>query len=141
MASGGVPPPCCKIFSWKNRLFVCIWFLDLVTKIQLANFKNLKGSSCSTELSRDLFSTGGKRKFAIFEVFRAYLTEFSIFLHEIFIARSYRVLATHIKSLFVSALIGLETRSRFWPFFVDFCRFWNCPFWHKPLTYDNDFFY
>ena len=61
--------------------------------------------------SGDLFSTGVKRKFAIFEVFRAYLRDFSIFFHEInIIARSFRVLAADIKSLLVSALVSLETR-------------------------------
>ena len=45
----------------------------------------------SRELSRDLFSTGGKRKFANVDVFRAYLTEFSIFLYKIVIViRSHR---------------------------------------------------
>ena len=63
------------------------------------------------ELSRDLFSTGGKRKFAIFEVFRAYLREFSIFFHEIYmVARSCHVLAADIKSVLTSGLISLETR-------------------------------
>ena len=36
-------------------------------------------SSCLRELSRDLFSIGGKRKFSIFEVFRAYFRDFSAF--------------------------------------------------------------
>ena len=36
-------------------------------------------------LSRDLFSAGGKRKFVIFDVFRAHIREFSIFFHEIYI--------------------------------------------------------
>ena len=47
----------------------------------------------------------------IFEVFRAYLREFLIFFHEIFmVARSHQVLAADIKSLFISALVSLETR-------------------------------
>ena len=47
----------------------------------------------------------------IFEVFRAYLREFSIFFREIFmVARSHRVLAADIKSLLISALVSLETR-------------------------------
>ena len=51
----------------------------------------------------------GKRKFAIFEVFRAYLGDFSIFFHETYmIARSYQVLAADIKSLLISALVSLE---------------------------------
>ena len=54
---------------------------------------------------------GGNRKFVIFEVFRAYLREFSIFFHEIFmIARSHQVLAADIKSLYISTLVSLETR-------------------------------
>ena len=57
------------------------------------------------------------------------------------VARSDRVLATHIKSLLISALVGLETRLKvsILAIFDDFCRFWSCPFWHKPLTYDKDF--
>ena len=47
---------------------------DLVTKILFANFlKKIHGSSGPRELSRDFLSTGGKRKYAIFEVIRAYL--------------------------------------------------------------------
>ena len=42
-----------------------------------------------------------KRKFAIFEVFRAYIREFSIFFHEIHIVgRSYLILAADIKQKF-----------------------------------------
>ena len=55
---------------------------------------------------------GGKRKFAIFEIFRAYLREFSIFFHEIYmVAKSYRVLAANIKS--------------FSPFYVDILAFFK----------------
>ena len=44
--------------------------------------------------------------FAIFEVIKAYLGEFSIFFHAIFkLARSYRVLAADIKSLLISAIV------------------------------------
>ena len=68
-------------------------------------------SSSPRELSRDLFSTGGKRKFAIFEVFRAYLKEFSILFYEIFmVARYHQVLAADIKGMLISALVSLETR-------------------------------
>ena len=42
-------------------------------------FMKNQGSSYPRELSRDLFSTGGKRKFAIFEGFRTDLREFNIF--------------------------------------------------------------
>ena len=82
-----------------------------VTKTLLANFlKRFQGSSFFPRLSRDLFSTGGKQKFAN-KVIRAYLTEFSIFFHKIFmVARSRGVLAADIKSLLVSALVNLETR-------------------------------
>ena len=82
-----------------------------VSKILLANFKKtIHGFSGSRELSRDL-STEGKRKFAIFEVFRAYLEEFSIFFRDIYmVARSYQALAADIKSLLVTALVSLETR-------------------------------
>ena len=49
----------------------------------------------------------------IFEVFRAYLREFLIFFHEIFmVARSNQVLAADIKSSFISALGSLETRPK-----------------------------
>ena len=80
----------------------------------LANSKiKFHGSSGPRELSRDLFSTGGKRKFAIFEVFRAYLKEFSIFFREIYmIARSYQALAADIKSLVISILVSLKRGSK-----------------------------
>ena len=49
--------------------------------------------------------------FAIFEVFRAYLREFSIFFHEIYmVASSYQVLVANIKSLLITVLVSLETR-------------------------------
>ena len=72
---------------------------NLVTKILLANFlKNIYGFSGPRELSRDLLSTRGRREFAIFEVFRAYLKEFSIFFHEIYmVARSYQALLAESK--------------------------------------------
>ena len=126
MASGGggSTPPVARFFREKYRHFICIWFFDLVTKILLANFKKkIQDSSGPRELSRDLFSTGGKWKFAIFEVFRAYLREFSIFFHEIFmVARSHRVLAADIKSLLISALVSLETRIKV-PILAIFWRF------------------
>ena len=54
---------------------------------------------------------GVKGIFAIFMVFRTYLEDFSTFFHEIFmVARLYRVRATLIKSLLISALDGLKTR-------------------------------
>ena len=86
-------------------------FLLMLLKFYWLTFKKSQSSNLPRELSRDLFSTEGKRKFAIFEVFRAYLREFSIFFHEIYmVARSYQVLAADIKSLLISALVSLETR-------------------------------
>ena len=65
-------------------------FLTMSLKFYWLALKKIKGSTCPRELSRDLFSTGGKRIFAIFEVFRAYLGEFSIFFNKIFmVARSF----------------------------------------------------
>ena len=66
---GSYTPPVARFFREKNWYFICIRFLDLFTKILLAKFKKkFHGSSGPRELSRDLFSIGGKRKFAIFEV-------------------------------------------------------------------------
>ena len=86
--------------------------LSYVTRILLAYFKKkFQSSSCPRELLRDIFSTGGKQKFAIFKAFRAYLKEFLIFFHEIFIvARYYQVLVADINSLLISALVSLEER-------------------------------
>ena len=70
---------------------LCVYdFFCHITEILFANFKKkIQGFSRSRELSCDLFSTGGKQKSMIFEVFRAYLGEFSIFLGEIcMVARS-----------------------------------------------------
>ena len=72
----------------------------------------------------------------IFEVFRAYLREFSIFFHEIFmVERSDRVLAADIKSLLISFLVSLETMLKvpILAIFDDFLHFSSCPFWHKSL--------
>ena len=86
----------------------------------------MQGSSCPRELSFDLFSTGDKRQFSIFKVFRSYLREFSIFVHEIcLVARSYRVLAANIKILLIKALVCPETRLTVqnFAFFDDFGHF------------------
>ena len=57
-----------------------------VTKILSANFyKYFQGSGGSRELSSDFSSTRGKRKLVVFDVFRPYLKDFSLFFHEIFI--------------------------------------------------------
>ena len=54
---------------------------------------------------------GVNKNFQFSEVFRAYLREFSIFFHEIYmIARSYQALTADIKSLLINALVSLETR-------------------------------
>ena len=51
------------------------------------------------------------KKYTIFEVFGAYLSEFLIFLPENFlVARSYQVLVINIKSLIMGALVILKTR-------------------------------
>ena len=85
--------------------------------------KKFQGSICPRELSHDLFSTGGKRKVVIVEVFRSYLREFSIFFHEILvIARFHHDLATDIKGL-PSALFSLETRLEV-PIFAIYDDFW-----------------
>ena len=117
MVSGGgsfhpLPSPCCRIVCEKYRQVLFIWIFGLVSKILFANLKKkIQASSFPRKLSRDLFSTLGKWKFKIFEVFRAYLRWFSIFFHEIFtVARSYRLLATSIKSLLIRTLVSLETR-------------------------------
>ena len=58
------------------------------------------------------------------------------------VARSYRVIWADIKSLLISALVSLETglKVTILAIFEDFWHFSSCPFWHKSLTYDNDFF-
>ena len=118
-----------RFFREKYRHFISICFLDLVTKTFLTNiWKKFHCSSSPRELSRDLLLTGGKRKFAIFKVFRAYLKELLIFFHEIFmIARSYRV----IKNLLINAIV--ETRLKVQLANID--DFWHlssCPFQHEP---------
>ena len=86
-------------------------FLTMSLKFYWLALKKIKGSTCPRELSRDLFSTGGKRKFAIFKVFRAYLRVFDIFSYNFFVvASSYPVLAAKINSLLISALVCLETK-------------------------------
>ena len=74
---------------------------------------------------------------SLFEVFRAYLSEFSIFFHEIYmVARSYQVLEVDIKGLLMSALVSLETRLKvpILAIFGRFLAFFNLPFRHKPRT-------
>ena len=54
--------------------------------------------------------TPSRREFAIFEDFRAYLRDYSIFFREIYIvARSYQATAD-IKNLLISAQVSQKTR-------------------------------
>ena len=102
-----------RFFREMHQQILSIWFLVVLLKFYWLNFS----SSCPGELPRDLFSAGGKRKYAIFQVFRAYPRDTSIVSHEIFmVARSHRVLAADIKSLLISALLSLESFffSEFW---------------------------
>ena len=97
----------------------------------LTSKKDFQDFSGPRELSRDLLSTGGKRIFAIFKVFRACLREFSIFFREIYkVARSYQTFATDIKSLLITALVSMETMLKILIFaiFDDFLHFSICPF-------------
>ena len=127
-------PPVARYFVKDIGKLYAYDFLPMLLKFYWITFKKIHGSSGPREPSRDLFSTGGKLKFAIFEVFRASLKEFSIFFHEIYmVARSYRVLATDITSLLIRALVSLETRLKI-PILTIFWNFSSCPFWHKPLT-------
>ena len=64
----------------------------------------------------------------IFELFKVYLREFSIFVHEIvLVARSYRFLATDIKSLIVGAL-AKRLKIPILAIFDDLWGFSRCPF-------------
>ena len=58
------------------------------------------------------------KKSMIFKVFGVYLSEFLIFLHEIF---------------FGSKILLSSGDKIFGPFFGDFGRFLSCLLWHKPL--------
>ena len=112
MASGvgGFITPVARFFSEKIGILYAYDFWTLVLKFYWLTFKKIQGSSCSRELSSDLLLTGVKRKFAIYR-FLEHISEFSIFFYKIFmVARFDRVLATLIRSLLISALVGLKTR-------------------------------
>ena len=118
----GIYIPLLQGFFVKNiAKFYVYDFLAVLLKLYWLTFI----SSCPRELSRDLFSIGGKRKFSICEVFRAYFRDFSIFFHEIFmVAGSHRVLASDIKRLLVNALLSIETRLKV-PILVILLQFWH----------------
>ena len=84
------------------------FFVKNVGKLYAYDFLSLASlRSCHVTSARQ----GLNDCLAIFEDFRAYLKEFSIFSHEIYmVARSYQILAADIKSLLISALVSLETR-------------------------------
>ena len=106
-----MPVICQKDFFVKNigKLYEYD-FLPMLLKFYWLTFEKCQGSRFPRELSRDILSTGGKQIFAIFEVFRGYLREFSILFHEIYmVTRSYQVLAADIKSVLLSALFSLIT--------------------------------
>ena len=78
-------PPVARFFHEKIKRFYAYGFLTLLLNFYSLTFKtNCQGSGGSRELSYDLFATGGKRQFVIFEVFRAYLNRFPILLQDIF---------------------------------------------------------
>ena len=110
MESGGCSNPSIARFSHEiYRQILCIWFFVYVTKILLANFQ--KKSKALAAIGSCHVTSSRQGAFAIFEVLRAYLKEFSIFFREIcMIARSYQALAADIKSLVISILVSLETR-------------------------------
>ena len=60
--------PCFKFFRKHIGKFYAYDFLAMSLKFYLLTFKKNQGSSFPRELALDLFSTGGKRKFAVFEV-------------------------------------------------------------------------
>ena len=80
MASGGwFHPPVAIFFVKNNDKLYANDFLPMLLKFYRPTLKKIQGPKFPRELSRDLFSTSGKRKFAIFEVFGAYLIVFNIF--------------------------------------------------------------
>ena len=54
-------------------------------RILFANYKKKHGSGGPGKLSRELFLTGGKQYWAIFEGFRVDLRKFSTFFHNIYL--------------------------------------------------------
>ena len=129
------PPPLLQDLFVKN--IGILYTYDFQTfLLKFYCLKDFHRSSGPRKLSRDFLSTGGKRNFAIFEVFKAYLSEFSIYFHEIcMVAKSYQVLAVYIKSLLLSALVSLERRLKV-PILAIFDAFWHFSswsLWHKPF--------
>ena len=76
------------------------------------------------------------KKSMIFKVFGVYLSEFVIFLHEIFFgSKTLPSSCDKIKILIKSALVTLGTRLKvpILAIFDDFGHFSSCLFRHKPL--------
>ena len=100
----------------------------------MAKLKNFQGSSSLRELSRDLFSSGGKQNLEIFEVFRAYIREFSIVFRNI----SFN---SKISSSSCSINQKSDCKCSSYPVneaqildFGDFWHFSSCAVGHKSLT-------
>ena len=76
------------------------------------------------------------KKFTIFEIFVAYLSEFLIFLRVFLVARSYRVLVIKSRVLIMGALVTQETRLKVpcLAVFCDFGYFLGCLFCQKSLA-------
>ena len=77
------------------------------------------------------------KKFMTFKVFGVYLSEFLIFLHEIFFCS--KILPSSCEKhqiLIIGALVTLGTRLKvpILAIFDDFGHFSSCLFWHKPLA-------
>ena len=132
-----------RFFGTKYQHILWIWFFSHVTEILFANiWKKFQGSSFPSELSRDLYSTGGKQKFAIFKIFRAYL-EFSVFLHEIFIVDHLIKFLRQTTKVCLSPLVILKTRIRvpILQFFDDFLAFFTVSVFAQAFELGQWFFY
>ena len=125
MASGMVEtPPCCNFDYEKYQQSQCIWLLTILLKFYRLTFKKLFTALAAPGNCHVASSCLGGNKLLILEVFRAYLREFSIFLHAIFFACSILSYLILSKSVVRNALVTLKTRLKV-PILAIFDDFWH----------------
>ena len=131
---GVVPSPLTEKKSWKKRQMQSKWFLQVFPKSSLTTFEIIF-ETVSALSAFQVTIIGGVvyKKSMIFKVFGVYLSEFLIFLHEIFFGRKILSISCDKYQNFdfwCSSYSENEAKSPGLTIFDDFGHFSNCLFSH-----------
>ena len=117
--------------------------LTLVLKFNWLTLKKLHSSGGSRKLPSDIFSPEGKQNLPVSEVFREYLTKFSIFFHgQFFVCKNVSLSCSKHKKFDYdySSYHGNEAQNPNFDYFLRILEFFALFVSVKALlTYENDF--